>query len=491
MSVSRQSVFSNMLWRFLERTGAQLVAFIVSIVLARILSVEEFGTIELVVVFINILNVFVDSGLGTSLVQKKDSDNIDFSTVFYTNVVFCIVLYILLFFASPLIAQFYKRPELTSIIRALGLTIVVSGVKNIQQAYVSKTLQFRKFFFATLIGTLTAAIVGIWMAYHGYGVWALVAQQLTKVAVDTLVLWLTVHWHPNLVFSFERLKGLFSFGWKLLVSALIDTVYNNLRQLIIGRKYSAEDLAFYNKAELFPKTIVGNINNAIDSVLLPAMAGEQDDKERIKQMTRRAIKTSTYCIAPLMMGLAGCAPAMISVVLTDKWLPCVPYLIIFCLTYMFQPIHTANLNAIKAVGRSDLFLKLEIAKKIVGMIVLLSTMWFGVMVMAYSLLFTSVIAQIINTWPNKKLLNYGYLEQLKDILPGIGLAVVMGVLVYMFNFLLVAEWLKLVIQIPVGMIIYILGSILFKLESFEYLKNTIKEKLTNRHSELVSESHNK
>lgn len=476
MKVSRQNVFSNMIWRFLERTGAQLVAFVVSIVLARLLSVEEFGTIELVVVFINILNVFVDSGLGTSLVQKKDSDNIDFSTVFFTNLIFCIILYFLLFFCAPLISLFYKREELTSIIRVLGITILISGIKNIQHAYVSKTLQFKKFFFATLIGTITAAIVGITMAYKGFGVWALVAQQLTKIAVDTFVLWITVHWHPNFVFSFERLKGLFSFGWKLLVSALVDTIYNNLRQLIIGKKYSAEDLAFYNKADLFPRTIIGNINSAIDSVLLPAMAKEQDDKERIKQMTRRAIKTSTYCMSPLMMGLAGCAPAMISVVLTDKWLPCVPYLIIFCITSMFHPIHTANLNAIKAMGRSDLFLKLEIIKKVIGLIVLLSTMWFGVLVMAYSLLFTSLCSQIINAWPNKKLLNYGYLEQLKDILPGIVLAVIMGIIVYLFNYLPITEWLKLIIQIPVGIVFYVLGSIIFKLESFKYIKDSIKEK---------------
>jgi O-antigen/teichoic acid export membrane protein len=485
MAVSRQNVFSNMIWRFLERTGAQIVGFIVAIILARILSPEDYGTIALISVFITIMNVFVDSGLGSALVQKKDADNIDFSTVFYTNLFFCLLLYGVMFIVSPFIARFYNNLELTSVIRVLSITILISGIKNIQHAYVSKTLQFRKFFFATLGGTIIAAIVGIWMAYNGFSVWALVAQQLTNLSIDTIILWITVKWRPDLVFSLQRLKKLFSFGWKLLLSALIDTVYSNLRQLIIGKKYSAEDLAFYNKAELFPRTIVGNINSAIDSVLLPAMAIEQDDRERLKKITRRAIKTSTYCIAPLMMGLAACSPAMVSVILTDKWLPCVPYLVIFCITYMFWPIHTANLNAIKAIGRSDLFLKLEIAKKLVGLIVLLSTMWFGVMVMAYSMLFTSVCSQIINAWPNKKLLNYGYLEQLKDILPGIALAVVMGVLVYLFNFLPVAEWIKLVIQIPVGMVIFILGSILFKFESFIYIKDSIKEKLTQRrHSDV-------
>ena len=260
----------------------------------------------------------------------------------------------------------------------------------------------------------------------------------------------------------------------------MDTTYNNLRNLIIGKKYLSEDLAFYTKGNLFPNAIVGNINNAIDSVLLPAMAGEQDDRGRVKQMTRRAIKTSTYCIAPLMMGLAGCAPAIVHLLLTEKWLPCVPYLRIFCITYMFYPIHTANLNAIKALGRSDLFLRLEIWKKAVGLVVLLSTMWFGVMVMAYSLLFTSIASQIINAWPNRKLLEYGYLEQLKDILPGICLAVVMGIVVALFNFLQLAEWLKIIIQISFGIIIYFLGSLLFRLESFEYLKNSIKEKFIHK-----------
>lgn len=483
MSVTRQKVFSNMIWRFLERTGAQLVQFIVAIVLARILSPEDYGTIALVTVFITILNVFVDSGLGTALVQKKDADNIDFSTVFYTNLIFCLVLYVILFIMSSFIARFYNNKYLTSIIRVLGITILISGVKNIQQSYVSRTLQFRKFFFATLVGTLVAAVVGIWMAYTGFGVWALVAQQLTNLAIDTIFLWITVRWHPDFVFSFERLKGLFSYGWKLLISALLDTVYNNLRQLIIGKKYSKEDLAFYNKGDLFPKAIVGNVNNAIDSVLLPAMSSEQDNRNRVKQMTRRAIKTSTYCIAPLMMGLAACAPSVISILLTDKWISCIPFLRIFCITYMFYPIHTANLNAIKAMGRSDLFLKLEIIKKIVGLVVLLSTMWFGVMVMAYSLLLTCILSQIINAWPNKKLLNYGYFEQVKDILPGILMAVFMGAVIFSFNFLQFTPWIKLAIQIPCGIIVFMFGSAICKLESYSYMKGLLVSRIRKNRNE--------
>lgn len=477
MPITRQKIFSNLIWRFLERTGAQLVAFIVAIVLARILTPEDYGTIALITVFTTILNVFVDSGLGSALVQKKDADNVDFSTVFYTNVIFCIILYAILFFVSPLIADFYKRQELTAVIRVLGITILISGVKNIQQSYVSKTLQFKKFFFATLVGTVIAAIVGVWMAYHGFGVWALVAQQITNLSIDTILLWITVKWRPVFAFSFERLKGLFSFGWKLLVSALIDTTYNNLRQLIIGKKYTSEDLAFYNKGNLFPFAIVSNIDNAINNVLLPVMSQEQDDKAKVKQMTRRAIKTSTYCISPLLMGLAACAPAVVHILLTDKWLPCIPYLRIFCITYMFWPVHTTNLTAISSLGRSDLFLKLEIIKKIMGLTILVSTMWFGVMIMAYSLLLMDVLGQIINSWPNKRLINYSYLEQLKDILPGIGTAVVMGLLVSLINYLSIAEWLKLLIQIPAGILIFISLSKIFKIDSYSYLKTLIAGKI--------------
>ena len=470
------NVIVNFLWRFAERCGAQIIQFIVSIVLARILAPEAYGTIALVLVFSQILQVFVDSGLGNALIQKKDADDLDFSSVFWFNAVWCLVLYGIMFFCAPLIAHFYNDVSLTSIVRVLCLMVIVSGLKNVQQAYVSRTMQFKRFFWATLGGTMASAVAGIGLALLGCGVWALVAQKLVNLVIDTTVLWFTVKWRPKFMFSLVRLKGLFSYGWKLLISALLDTVYNNLRQLIIGKYYTKEDLAFYNQGELFPKAIVGNINTAIDSVLLPTMSKEQDDPARVKQMTRRAIKTSTYIMAPLMMGLAFCADTVVRLILTDKWMPCVPFLRIFCITYMFYPIHTANLNAIKAMGRSDLFLILEIIKKIVGLIVMFSTIWFGVLVMAYSLLFTSVTGQIINSWPNKKLMNYGYLEQLKDILPGILLAVFMGVFVKLIEFIPITVPLivTLILQIIVGAAIYILISMLFKLESFDYLLGVVK-----------------
>ena len=472
--MNNKSVISNFFWRFAERCGAQIVTFVVSIVLARILTPEDYGQIALITVFTTIMQVFVDSGLGTALIQKKDADDLDFSSVFYFNFVVCLVLYVIMFMAAPVIANFYNDFSLTPIIRVISLTIVISGVKGIQQSYVSRNMLFKRFFYATLGGTVFSAFLGIGLAYAGFGVWAIVAQQLSNTAIDTLILWLTVKWRPKKMFSWERLKGLLSFGWKMLASALLDTLYGNIRSLIIGKLYSSADLAYYNQGDKFPYVIANNINTSIDSVLLPTMASEQDNKKRVKSMTRRAIKTSTYIMAPLMMGLAFCAEPIVRLILTDKWLPCVPFLRIFCIIYMFQPIHTANLNAIKAMGRSDLFLKLEIAKKIVGIVLLLSTMWFGVMAMAYSLLLSSILSQIINAWPNRQLLGYGYLEQVRDFAPGILLVIGMGICVYFIGFLPLPTIVTLLIQIIIGAVIYIGASALLKLEEFEYILGMAK-----------------
>lgn len=484
MDINSNNVLKNMVWRFAERCGAQGVAFIVQIILARLLAPEVYGTIALVTVFTTILQVFVDSGLGNALIQKKDADDLDFSSVFYFNIVVCCLLYILMVILAPMIAAFYNNEELIPVIRVLSLTLIISGVKNVQQAYVSRTMQFKRFFFATLGGTIGAAVIGIIMAYMNFGVWALVTQQIFNATVDTIILWITVRWRPKRCFSFSRLKELLGFGWKLLVSALIDTIYTNIRQLVIGKLYTANDLAQYNRGRQFPFFFITNINSSIDSVLLPSMSAEQDNKIRVKAMTRRAISVSTYIMAPLMMGLAFIGEPLVRLLLTDKWLPCVFFMRIFCITFMFYPIHTANLNAIKAMGRSDLFLQLEIMKKVVGIIALLSTIWISVEAMAYSMLVVSVLSQIINAWPNKRLLNYGYLEQLKDILPSITLATIMGVCIQLVSKLHINDGLVLVVQIIMGMVIYITGSSLFKIKSYEYLLGFIRHKREERKKTL-------
>lgn len=472
---NKQKVVSNLIWRFMERFGSQLVAMVVQIILARMLDPAVFGTVAKVTIITTILLVFVDSGMANSLIQKKDPDDLDFSSVFYFNMAFCLVLYAGLFAAAPAIARFYDDAQLTAIVRVLGLTVVVAGVKNVQQAYVSKTLQFKRFFFATLGGTLLSAAVGIVMVFCGFGVWAIVAQQLTNVTVNTAILWLTVGWRPKRMFSFERLKGLLGYGWKLLVSGLLDTVYNKLREIMIAVFYTDADLAYYNRGMTYPNLLVENINASIDSVLLPVLSAEQDHKEQVRNMTRRAIRISTYVMMPMMMGLAVCAEPLIRLLLTEKWLPCVPYLRIFCFSYAFYPLHTANLNAIKAMGRSDLFLKLEIIKKVFGVIILLVTLQYGVYVMALSLLFTSVMSQLINSWPNAKLLDYAYGHQLMDMLPAILLSLVMGAAVYPIQLFGWSDWVTLPVQVIAGAAVYILGSVIFRLDSFSYLLGIMKK----------------
>lgn len=475
-STSPANVIKNFFWRIGESSGAQLVSFLVSIVLARLLAPEDYGVIALVTVFTSILQVFVDSGLGTALVQKKNADEADFSSVFYFNVLVCLTLYAGMFVAAPAIAKFYDNPIYIPLVRVLSLTLVISGLKNIQQVYVYRHMIFKRFFFSTLGGTIASAILGIVMAYAGFGVWAIAAQYVSNTAIDTLILWITVPWRPKKKFSWTKLKSLLSYGWKLLVSALLDTGYTSVWNLLIGKLYSSADLSFYDQGSKYPKAIIGTISNSIDSVLLPTMSIVQDDRAQIKSMTRRSIVTSVYVMAPLMMGLAGCAEPLVSLILTDKWLPCEPYMRIFCIMYMFWPVHSANLNAIKAMGRSDLLLRLEILKKIIGIGLLICTMRISVMAMACSLLISSVTSQIINSYPNWKLLNYRYLEQLRDILPSILLAVIMAVAVGAVPLLGYGNVLTLCIQIPLGAVIYVAGSAIFRLESFRYLLNMIEDR---------------
>ena len=477
MNDKKQLVFTNLIWRFMERGGAQLVSFVVSIVLARLLEPELYGTIALVTVITSILNVFVDSGMANALIQKKDSDDLDFSSVFYFNVGFCLVLYAGLFVAAPLISRLYGMPDLVPIIRVLGLTIVVSGVKNVQQAYVSKTMQFRRFFFSTLGGTLFSAAVGIAMAYMGFGIWALVMQQLLNAAVNTAILWLTVGWRPKRMFSFERLTGLISYGWKLLASALLDTVYLKLYQLVVGLKYTASDLAFFNKGDQLCVLVVENINASIDSVLLPVLSSEQDNKDSVREMTRRAIKTSSYIMMPIMAGMAVCAEPLIRLLLTEKWLPCVPYMQVFCICYALYPLHTANLNAIKAMGRSDIFLKQEIIKKILITAVIFATMGISAFAIALGEIVSGLASLLINAWPNRKLMGYMYRMQLRDIMPAALASLAMAAVVWPVTLLGLNDFVTLIIQVPLGVAVYVAISAVFKIDSFGFMLGVVKKLL--------------
>lgn len=474
IDLGKKKVFSNFIWSFAERFGAQGVSLIVSFVIARKLDPEIFGIVALILVFINILQIFVDSGFGSALIQKKDADDLDFSTVFYFNVFFCILFYVLIYFLAPIISDFYDKGNLTIYIRVLSICILVYGVKNIQHTYVAKNLMFKRFFFSTLGGTIAAAVVGIVLAYKGYGIWAIVLQHLVNVTIDTIILWITVKWRPIIKFSFSRLKKMYLFGWKILAANAIDCLFIELKNLLVGKVFSSADLGLFNRGEIFPKTIVSNIDLSIDSVLFPVLSNYQDRREDLKNIVKRAITTSVFFMAPLMIGLAVIAPQVIKIILTDKWLPCVPYLRVFCVTYLFYPIHTANLNAIKAVGRSDLFLKLEVYKIAFSFLFLIISIRYGLMAMSYSLIVSSFVCQIINAWPNRKLIGYGYLKQLRDIFPYILCALVMGAAIFGLSFINLPIGIILSMQIIIGGAIYYLECMLFKLEGMHFLHSIIK-----------------
>ncbi len=483
---SKSKIMSSLFWKFAERIGAQGVNLIVSIVLARILAPEDYGAVALITIFIAICNVFIENGLSTALIQKKDADDLDFSSVFYCNILISTILYIIIFFTSPLIAKFYEIPELTALIRVLGISILIAGLKSVQNAYVSRKMIFKKFFISTSVGTIGSAFVGIWMAYHGYGVWALVTQQLFNTTVDTLMLWITVKWRPIWAFSIERLKKLFKFGWKMLCSALLDRIYNELYELVIGKIYNSESLAYYNKGNQFPSIVAENINGSISSVMLPALSNEQEDKEKVKRMMSRSMKLSSFILFPMMVGLAAVAEVFVILVLTDKWLQAVPLMQLLCFSYIFWPIHTVNLQAISAMGRSDIYLKLEVIKKVVGIVALLISCPFGVTVMAIMKIITSIISIFINAYPNKKLLNYTLKEQFKDILPAFSISLVMGAIVFIMGKIIniaslspIKLLLYLILQVGVGAVVYIGLAYVFKFESFTYLINSIKSKLRN------------
>lgn len=477
---SKENISTNLIWRLFERFGAQAVSFIVSIIVARLLEPGVYGIIALVTVFTSIMQVFVDSGLGNALIQKKEADEEDFSTVFWFNVVFCIILYGIMFAISPFIAEFYQMPTLVPVVRVLSLTIIVSGLKNVQQAYVSRNMLFKKFFFATLGGTIGAAFVGITLAFCGWGVWALVLQSLFNTIVDTIILWFFVRWRPMKVFNVNRLKVLFDYGWKLLVAKLIDTIFEDIRSLVIGKKYSSTDLGLYNKGKQFPSLIVGNISSAIDSVLFPSMSMEQDKKDRVRLITSKAITTTAYLVLPIMVGMAACADSLVSIVLTDKWIECVPYMRIFCIALSMNPILIANLNAINAVGRSDIYLKLEVFRKVIGMMTLVALMRFGVKAIAISYLLNCTINMIVNSHPNKRLLNYGFVDQMRDIAPTVGLSAIMGLIVYIVKFFNIAGWITLIIQIVVGISVYLCGSIVLKNDSYLFIKGMLVPYITKK-----------
>lgn len=473
--IGKTQIISSLLWKFTERVGTQGIQFIIMIILARFLLPEDFGFIVVVTIFISIATVITQSGFNSALIQAKKIDELDLSSVFYLNLFIATILYSILFFISPFIASFFEQPQLTPVLRILSLSLFLGAFNSLQHTIIARGMQFKKLFISSLSGVIISGIVGITMAYYNLGIWALVMQQLLFHIIITATLWHAVKWRPQLLFSMERLGRLFSFGWKLLLSSLIDTIYSNIKNLIIGKLYSPSILGFYNRGEQFPSVLVNNINGSILSVMFPALSSQQDNTKRMKEMMRRAIVTSSFIVFPMMVGLAVIAEPLVKFLLTEKWLPAVPFLQIFCAIYALWPIHTANLQAINALGRSDIYLKLEIIKKILGIVILLVTIPFGVYAIAVGSIVSGIISSFLNAYPNITLLNYSLKEQFSDISSSLLISLVMGGVIYTIHWVNFPDIIIIFAQVFSGVILYIGLAKLLRLEILNYLVLTMKE----------------
>ena len=460
----------------MERFGVQGIQFVLQIVLARILDPEHYGILSLMVIFTNLANVFVQQGFNTALIQNKDVTDEDCSSVLWVSLGIAGVIYAGLFAAAPMIAQFYEMPDLVMPFRALCLILFPGALNSVQIAVVSRKMEFKKVFMGNIAGIVIAGVVGIVLAYAGAGLWSLVAQSVLNITITCVVMWAMVPWKPRLVCNWSRVATLFSYGWKLLAAALLEAVYTDLRSMVIGKKYDSSTLGYYNRGKQFPQFIINGINGAVQSVLLPAMSAEQDDKTQVKALMRNSIMLSSYIIFPMMAGLAGVAAPLIELLLTDKWLPAVPYMQIYCVTMAFYPIHTSNIQAINAVGRSDIVLKLEFIKKGMGTVTLVIAVFCfdSPITIAMTGVITSVISCFINASPNKKLINYSYFEQMKDILPSLLASATMCVAVMLVGLLELPTIILLVLQVGTGVVVYVGLSAMFRIEPFRLLLSMAK-----------------
>lgn len=473
----KKSAFTGMLWKLAERIGAQAVTLLINIILARLLMPEDYSVVSVVNVFFAFCNVFIVGGFNTALIQKKDADEKDYASVIIVSVAISVVLYAALFVAAPWISGLYDKPLLTPVFRVMGITLVIDAVKAVLYAYVSNQLQFRKFFYATLCGTVTSAAIGVAMAMAGFGPWALVAQKMVSSIADTVVLMITSKFRVKLRLSMQRIRSLFSYGWKIFVATVISTIYDQCNPLIIGLRFSTVDLSFYSKGQSFPLALNSSLDGALTSVLFPVMAKVQDDTHAVLSYTRKFMRTASYVIFPVMVGFLAVSDSFVRVLLTEKWMGASIYIKIFCITYMFNIIQNGNLQTIRAIGRSDIILKLEIIKKTLYFVVIFATVLLARRpeTLALATVVNTAVATAVNTAPNRKLIGYRYRDQITDIVPNLLLSVVMGVVVYALNLLSISPLVLLLLQALTGVVVYVGLSVLTRNESFFYLLQMLRQ----------------
>ena len=473
----KQKTIKGILWSILERFSVQGIQFVVMIIMARMLTPNDYGLVGMLAVFIAVSQSLVDSGFSQALIRKQDRTETDNSTVFYFNLVVGLLLYGVLFATAPLIADFYDESKLIPITRVIGLSVLFNSLVVVQRALLIVKIDFKTQAKAALIAAITSGAVGIWMASVGYGVWSIVTQQLVNLGLNTLLLWGLSHWRPRWIYSWKSFHELFGFGSKLLASGLIDTLYRNIYLIVIGKVFSAADLGYYTRAHQFTDFPSSNLTSIIQRVTYPILCSIQNENERLANVYRRFLRISAFIIFPLMMGLAAVAEPLVLTLLKEQWLFAATLLSIICFQMMWYPIHAINLNLLQVKGRSDLFLKLEIYKKIVGVIILCITIPMGLVAMCVGGFFSSMIALIINTYYTGKLIGVGFIRQMCDLTPTFLLSVSMGIVVYfIINILDIHPIVQLGLGIAIGILYYFFLALLFKFPEFKELLQLMNRK---------------
>ena len=460
-------------WSALENVTRLGITFVVSIVLARLLSPEEYGLIGILTIFIAIFNAIVDSGFTNALIRKQDATDTDYSTVFYTNLVLSVVLAAVLFFCAKPISVFFERPELVSLTQVISSVVIINALSIVQRVRTTKAIDFKTQTKITFISSIGSGVIGIAMAYMGYGVWALVGQQISNQLLTTLFFWFYNKWIPKLIFSWASFKEMWAFGSKLLASGLIDTAWKEVYQVVIGKCYSPATLGLYTRAKQFADLCSSNLTSVVQRVSYPVLSSIQDDRARLKGAYQRVIKSTMLPTFVLMLGMAACAESMIYVLIGEQWLECVPMLQIICTYGMLYPLHALNLNMLQVQGRSDLFLKLEIIKKVIAVGPLLLGVFVDIYWMLSGTFFTGIISYYLNAYYSGPYLNYSIKEQVKDILPSLGVALAMAVPVYAMSFIPLNPFILLPLQIVVGAVITLVICEATKLPEYMELKGIV------------------
>jgi teichuronic acid exporter len=478
MNNLRQKTVDALIWRGMETFGQQGIRFVIQIVLARLLLPEQFGLIGMLTIFIMLAQVFINSGFGQALIQKKNADHTDECSIFYFNILVSVIVTGILWLVAPWIAVFYKQPVLIPLTRVLSLNLIINAFAQIQITVLTKKIDFKSQLKVGVSASLFSGVIGVVMAYKGFGVWALVGQQVSRSFAQTMIYWFVSDWRPALILSFSSLRSLFSFGSKLLFSGLLGTVFNNIYLVVIGKLFSLADLGFYSKAKGLQEFPVRSTSSIISSVTFPVFASIQDERSRVKVGVQKSLTTLVMMITPCMLGLAVVARPLVSVVLTDKWLPCVPFLQLLCIEGILWPLHVINMDILKALGRSDLFFRLEVIKKILTVISIAVTYRWGIQAMIYGQIIMSILSYYLNSYYSGKFINYPIKEQLFDLAPYFGVAMVMGICVYSIQLFPFPNNLALLAsQILVGISIYTAIGWILRMPAFVEIIDISRSKL--------------